>query len=366
MNAQTPVIELINVSKSYYNTSIIKNLTLAIYAGEFISILGPSGSGKTTILRLIAGFENADSGDIIIDGQNVNKVPPNRRKVNTVFQNYALFPHMSVYENIAFGLTMEGKSKDFIQTSVDQVCKIVRLDGLSERRPSQLSGGEQQRVAIARAIIKQPKVLLFDESLSALDYKLRQEMQFELKQIHKKLGITFVFVTHDQEEALSMADRVVVMSKGQIEQIGNPIEVYESPKNLFVAQFVGEINVFDGLVMEVDGDNLKVIIEGIINYTLPNVHNFKTGDNIKILLRPEDLRIETLAETSDTSNKIIGVVESTIYKGATLDSLIILANGKKIKASEFFDEDAENFEYTSRQKVVVSWVANWEVILADD
>ena len=360
------IVQFSNITKNYHSLNIIENLSFSVYKGEFLTILGPSGCGKTTILRLIAGFEQPDKGKITINGKNIIDIPANKRKVNTVFQNYALFPHMNVYENISFGLKMENKSTHYINEQLKQILKIMRLEDLIYRMPTQLSGGEQQRVAIARAIIKKPHVLLLDESLNALDYTLRKEMQFELKQIHETLGITFIFVTHDQEEALSMSDRVVVMSKGKIQQVGTPRDVYESPKNLFVAKFVGEINIFDGIVEEVQEGSLLVKVEKEVNYFIKEKTTFKKGEKIKILLRPEDLRIETTSDITDKKNKLKGVVKTTTYKGATLDSVIKLNNGKKIKASEFFDEDDEDFEYKNGETVFINWVEGWEVLLPDD
>lgn len=366
MKNKKPIIELKNISKSYNDLSIIENLDLSIDEREFVTILGPSGCGKTTILRLIAGFEKPDKGIVKVKQKNIINTPPNKRKVNTVFQNYSLFPHMNVYDNVAFGLRMEGKSNSYIHNQLEQIFKIMHLENLLKRMPSQLSGGEQQRVAIARAVVKKPHVLLLDEPLSALDFHLRKAMQFELKQIHEKLNITFIFVTHDQEEALSMSNRVIVMSKGKIEQIGTPRDVYESPKNLFVAKFVGDINILDGKVKEVYDDKLLVKIEDKIDHHIFTTKKFNKGDKVKILLRPEDLRIETIKDCKNPSDSIIGMIEATTYKGATLDSIINIKGGKKIKASEFFDEDDEDFEYKNGEEVAINWVRGWEVILKNE
>ena len=238
----TPLIVLKSLSKGFDGKQIISELDLTIQNGEFLTILGPSGCGKTTVLRLIAGLEDVDDGQIILDGQDITDIPAENRFVNTVFQSYALFPHMTVFDNVAFGLRMQKTPAAEIQKRVDQALRMVQLEDFAERRPNQLSGGQQQRVAIARAVVNRPKVLLLDESLSALDYKLRKQMQNELKALQRKLGITFIFVTHDQEEALAMSDRIIVMREGKIEQDGTPREIYEEPKNLFVAQFIGEIN----------------------------------------------------------------------------------------------------------------------------
>jgi len=245
----TPIVRFRNVTKRYGETPAVDRMNFDVYPGEFLTLLGPSGCGKTTILRLIAGLDEADAGDIFIDGQRVNGLPPNRRDVNTVFQNYALFPHMSVADNVGFGLRMKGLAPPAIAERVEAALSMVKLGDLARRRIRALSGGQQQRVAVARAIVNEPLVLLLDEPFSALDYKLRKQMQIELKRLHRRLGITFLFVTHDQNEAISMSDRIIVMNAGRIEQIGPPRQIYESPDNLFVAEFVGEINTLDGVVL---------------------------------------------------------------------------------------------------------------------
>ncbi|WP_323733219.1 spermidine/putrescine ABC transporter ATP-binding protein PotA [Candidatus Bandiella euplotis] len=360
------ILELKNVCKKFQGEDIISDITFSINNGEFISILGPSGCGKTTLLRLIGGFETPDLGDIYIKKTRVNDVTPSNRKVNTVFQNYALFPHMNVYENIAFGLRVEGEDDAYIDKEVKKIAEKVGLDKLLLRMPNQLSGGQKQRVAIARAVIKKPHILLLDEPLSALDKKLRQKMQIELKQLQKSLGITFILVTHDQEEALSVADKVIVMGDGQIEQIGTPRDVYESPTNLFVAQFVGEINVFDAEVLAVKKDQAELLIEDEIVYIIKNKKGYKAKEKLKVLFRPEDLRTETIKDSKTLNNVLIGKVEDTTYKGATLDSTVILKNGKVIKVSEFFDEDDAYFDYKIGENVTISWIEGWEVILKDE
>jgi len=240
-----PIIELRSLSKSYNGNTIINNFNLTINNGEFLTILGPSGCGKTTVLRLLAGLEEPNGGQIILDGEDITNVPAEQRYVNTVFQSYALFPHMTIFENVAFGLRMQKVPEAEIKPRVMDALRMVQLEDMAERKPTQLSGGQQQRIAIARAVVNKPKVLLLDESLSALDYKLRKKMQNELKALQRQLGITFIFVTHDQEEALTMSDRIIVLRRGNIEQDGSPREIYEDPKNLFVAKFIGEINIFD-------------------------------------------------------------------------------------------------------------------------
>ena len=243
------IIELKNISKCYEgDTAAVDNVSLSIAKGEFVTLLGPSGCGKTTILRMIGGFELPTSGQILLGGKDISKLPPNERPINTVFQKYALFPYLNIYDNIAFGLKLKKLPKDVIDEKVRHVLDVVDLEGFERRRVHTLSGGQQQRVAIARAIVNEPEILLLDEPLGALDYKMRKEMQLELKLMHEQLGITFIFVTHDQEEALTMSDKIVVMSNGEIQQVGTPEEIYDEPKNAFVADFIGESNIFNGVM----------------------------------------------------------------------------------------------------------------------
>ena len=359
------LVELKNICKSFDGKSVLDNLDLQIYNGEFLTILGPSGCGKTTTLRLIAGFENADSGDIILKGKRINNIPANNREVHTVFQNYALFPHMNVFENIAFGLKMHKIPKSEIKDKVMDVLRIVKLEEYVDRKPHQLSGGQQQRVALARALVNKPLVLLLDEPLSALDASLRLNMQKELKQLQRKLGITFVLVTHDREEALSMSDRVIVMNQGVIEQCGTPKNLYEEPNSVFVANFIGDINVLKGEAIGYDDGVVKAKVEGRI-CSIKTKKHLNIGDKFTLLLRPEDMRIEKLSEFPDTDGLMIGNIETKVYKGATLDTTIILNNGTLIKASEFFDEEYEDLDYNMNEQVSVGWVSGWEVVLVDE
>lgn len=362
---QNPVVSLKNVSKTFDNTEmVLRDISLDIFPGEFLTLLGPSGCGKTTILRLIAGLEPCESGDIFINGQRMNNIPANRRDVNTVFQSYALFPHMTVFQNVAFGLKLKKISKKEIKEKVFSILELVKLDGLENRNIQQLSGGQQQRVAMARAIVNKPLILLLDEPMSALDYKLRRTMQIELKHLHKKLGITFIFVTHDQEEALTMSDRVLVMNQGVIEQSGTPKEIYENPANMFVAKFVGEINVFDGRVIGTKGDRMAVTAEGM-TFDCPNLKNFTSNQKVKLLLRPEDIKVSR-ASIKPKTPFWTGRVDELIYKGTTVDLIVSLESGQKINLTEFFNEDSEDIYYTAGEKVNLTWINGWEVILPDE
>lgn len=363
-NQPTTVISIRGISKSFDGKSIIENFDLDVNHGEFVTILGPSGCGKTTILRLIAGFESAEQGTIHLNNIDITNQLAEHRNVNTVFQSYALFPHMTVFENVAFGLKMQKVAKAEIEKRVLEALAMVRLQDYAQRKPQQLSGGQQQRVAIARAVVNKPNVLLLDESLSALDYKLRKEMQIELKQLQRKLGITFIFVTHDQEEALSMSDRIVVLRDGVIEQDGSPKEIYEEPKNLFVARFIGEINIFDATVVgRIDAETISAMIEGAtctVHYKEP----VSEGDKLQILLRPEDIRIKEIDE-SDVRG-IVGHVTERTYKGKTLDSIVETDSGERILVSEFFNEDDPDVDHSLGQKVTISWVESWEVVFKND
>ena len=298
------IIELECISKKYGDNTVLDNLSLNIKKNEFLTLLGPSGCGKTTTLKIIAGFEQADSGKVLFNGEDISTLPPYKRQVNTVFQKYALFPHMDVYENIAFGLTIKKVEKNIIDTKVKEMLKLVSLEGFEKRNIDSLSGGQQQRVAIARALVNEPEVLLLDEPLGALDLKLRKEMQIELKRIQQRLGITFIFVTHDQEEALTMSDTIIVMNKGKIQQMGSPEDIYNEPSNSFVADFIGESNIFDGIMLE----DFKVKFSNKIFQCVDN--GFKQNEYIDVVIRPEDIKI-----VNSDQGMLTGIVKSVIFKG---------------------------------------------------
>ena len=364
MTPSHALIRLQGVTKSYGDDPALSRIDLDIGSGEFLTFLGPSGCGKTTILRLIAGFETPTSGTVFIDGKSMNGLPPHKRKVNTVFQSYALFPHMTVFDNVAFGLKMAGVSSGEIRRRVGEVLETVHMDGMAKRRPDELSGGQQQRVAIARAVVNNPLVLLLDEPLSALDARLRRKMQMELKELQKNLGITFVFVTHDQEEAFSMSDRIVVMRRGGIQQIGTPVEIYEEPANLYVAEFVGETNIFRGRVTGRRKGGLDAVVEGR-PCSLASNKPFAEGDQVLVLLRPEDLVFERTRPQDGSGPWFEGTVDDTLYKGTTYDITATLDQGRRILITKFFDEDAEDMQVVPGDRIHVSWIRGWEVVLPD-
>jgi spermidine/putrescine transport system ATP-binding protein len=361
---KAPLVKLRGISKTFGDRKVLDSLDLDLNDGEFVTLLGPSGCGKTTVLRMIAGFESPDSGTITLESTALHERPAHQRPVNTVFQSYALFPHMNLYDNVAFGLRMEKVAKAEIHERVREALEMVQLAHLSDRRPDQLSGGQQQRVAIARAVVKRPRVLLLDEPLSALDYKLRKQMQNELKRLQRRLGITFVFVTHDQEEALSMSDRVVVMREGGIEQIGTPREVYESPSTLFVARFVGEINQLAAQVVRpaASAGRIEITLLGQTLELSSHGRTYQGGEAVQVLLRPEDMRLKGAEDSEGFPARVI----ERNYKGMTLDTVLELDSGQQLLASEFFDEDDPDFDYRLGERVRVSWVPDWEIILPDD
>ena len=309
------LVDFIDISKSFGDQLIVDKLNLSVRENEFLTLLGPSGCGKTTTLRILGGFETPDSGKVIFDGQDITDLPPNKRNLNTVFQKYALFSHMNIEENIAFGLKIAGKSSSYIKDKVKYALKLVNLDGYENRLPDSLSGGQQQRVAIARAIVNEPRLLLLDEPLGALDLKLRQDMQYELIRLKNELGITFIYVTHDQEEALTMSDTIVVMNQGYIQQMGSPEDIYNEPQNAFVADFIGESNILPGVMLE---DRLVEILGA----KFPCVDTgFGKNKPVDVVIRPEDVDL-----LSPEEGIIQGVVSHLIFKGVHYE-MEVQANG---------------------------------------
>lgn len=330
-NTGNCIISLKGVTKNFDDQQVLRGIDLNIYENEFLTLLGPSGCGKTTILRIIAGFEEPSAGELLFNGIDIAKVPPYKREINTVFQKYALFPFLNVYDNIAFGLNIKKENKSIIEQKVKRMLKLVGLEGFEKRDVTLLSGGQQQRVAIARALVNEPKVLLLDEPLGALDAKLRKEMQVELKKIQQEVGITFIFVTHDQEEALSMSDTVVVMNNGKIQQIGTPVDIYNEPENRFVADFIGESNIIEGnmirdCLVKFDGYEFECVDKG-----------FKENEEIEVVLRPEDIEI-----VSPENAKLRGVIKSIVFKGVHYEIMVQTALRKyKIHTTDIFEVGRE-------------------------
>lgn len=312
------IIKFENISKNFSNTQVLDDISFEIEEGKFYTLLGPSGCGKTTILKLIAGFETATSGDILFNNKIINRVPANKRKVNTVFQDYALFPHLNVFDNVAFGLKIKKLNKSEIKTKVKEALKLVKLEGYEERQITEMSGGQKQRVAIARALANEPEIILLDEPLSALDLKLRTEMQYELRELQQRLGITFIFVTHDQEEALAMSDYIFVMKNGKIQQSGTPVDIYDEPVNKFVADFIGESNIVSGImkrdyVVEMYGIPYECVDAG-----------FEKDAKVDVVIRPEDITIK-----SESEGRISAVVDSQLFRGVHYEICCFDAQGNE-------------------------------------
>lgn len=324
------LVKLENVSKKYNNKYIIKDLSIEVYQGEFLTLLGPSGCGKTTVLRMISGLETATTGKIYIDDKDVTNLDPTKRQVNTIFQNLALFPHMTVFDNIAFGLKMQKVKKEEIKTRVKKIIKLVKLEGLENRLPSQLSGGQQQRVAIARGIVTNPKVLLLDESLCSLDLKLKRQMQIELKKIQKKLGITFIYVTHDQDEALTMSDRIVILNNGLIEQNDTPENIYKKPITTFVADFIGESNIIKGRVTNITNEETTINYFDRLSLKTKNT-NYNIGDKINIIIRPEN--IKSYATSTGVKDTIPASVTDIIYDGDVTKLIVKILDTYDLKVN---------------------------------
>ncbi|MBX4926452.1 ABC transporter ATP-binding protein [Rhizobium binae] len=358
-------IRLNKVTKTYGfgngTVTAVKSTTLDIFKNEFFTLLGPSGCGKTTLLRLIGGFEYPTTGTILLDSEDIASVPPFQRPINTVFQNYALFPHMTVAENIGFGLRMLKRPRHEIAARVDEMLKLVRLENLSGRRTGQISGGQQQRVALARALASEPKVLLLDESLSALDYKLRKEMQMELKALQAATGITFIFVTHDQEEALTMSDRVAVLSSGEIMQVGTPHEVYNRPANRFVANFVGETNFLLGRGLNPDARGTMIDLQGIGAVAIPMEDTVAHGALVNIVVRPEHLRIFPLSQ--EPASQLTGSVKTVSFCGPETQYTVELSNGSGLLLVRKYNTPDENPSIAIGDLVSVKFTPNTAQLL---
>src|SRR6266516_3403032 len=358
-----PAIGLVGVSKRFGTHAAVDDVTLEIGDGEFFSLLGPSGCGKTTTLRMVAGFERPDSGRIVLQGNDVTEVPANRRPVNMVFQQYALFPHMSVYDNVAFGLKVKRVPRAEHSERVQEMLRVVSLEGLDRRRARQLSGGQQQRVALARALVNKPAALLLDEPLGALDVKLRKQMQFELKRIQAELGTTFVYVTHDQEEALAMSDRIAVMNGGRVEQIGSPREIYEHPKTIFVADFIGSLNALDLMIDELlgtyavsrFGDDQRVVV--------PLTSGYRTGDAVRVAVRPERVQIGSIDNpVRDGGSRLEGTIAEIVYLGMYIQFHVDTRAGRVV-SHRLADESLAPIEPGSR--VALSWEPEQASVLRD-
>jgi spermidine/putrescine transport system ATP-binding protein len=364
------------LSKSFGDITVLNDINLAIKKGEFFSLLGPSGCGKTTLLRIIAGFESPDCGTVTIDGADVLPLPPNRRQANTVFQNYALFPHLTVFENVAFSLRLKRSPRSKIQSQVGDYLKLVQLENHAHKKPSQLSGGQKQRVAIARALINEPRVLLLDEPLSALDAKLRQHMLIELDQIHDKIGITFIYVTHDQQEALSVSDRIAVMNLGNVLQVGTPHDIYESPGTDFVARFIGETNLFDASVVKVERLNQPLLpamapvdTEYMAELEIPElgrikvttVDEFTSGQRVSFTIRPEKIVITKEKPSTKRAdiNLLQGTVDEPIYSGFQTKFYVKTAGNlliRVIKQHANYSDEGPGIVW--KDQVYLSWSAN--------
>lgn len=364
------LIEFRKIVKSFDGQIVLKGVNLDIYENEFVTLLGPSGCGKTTLLRILGGFLDADEGSVIFDGEEISKKPPYERELNTVFQKYALFPHLSVYENIAFGLKIKKVSKDVIDQKVMKMLKLIGLEGYEDKNTTLLSGGQQQRVAIARALVNEPKVLLLDEPLAALDLKLRKEMQYELKRIQQEVGITFIFVTHDQEEALTMSDKIVVMKNGEIQQVGSPQDIYNEPANRYVANFIGESNIIPAVMLE----DYKVRFDDI---TFDCVDfGFKENEPVDVVIRPEDIDIVDVKD-----GKMTGEVLSVLFKGVHYEIMVETVPGtsvtvnmrvirnqdvtsedgkEKISASDFFVDIDDVEELNDKEIIALSNAQAWD------
>lgn len=334
------LIQFQNIVKDFDGTLVLKGINLDIYENEFVTLLGPSGCGKTTLLRILGGFLNQSEGHVIFDGEDITDVPPYKRELNTVFQKYALFPHMNVYDNIAFGLKIKKMSKDVIEQKVLKMLKLIGLEGYEKKDVTLLSGGQQQRIAIARALVNEPKVLLLDEPLGALDLKLRKEMQYELKKIQQEVGITFIYVTHDQEEALTMSDKIVVMKDGEIQQVGTPTDIYNEPENRYVANFIGESNIIPGVML----DDYKVMFDDISFDCVD--FGFKKNEKVDVVIRPEDLDI-----VKEEDGKMTGIVKSVLFKGVHYEIMVETVPGTTVSVMMNVTEEHDVSSSDAKERI---------------
>ena len=334
------LIQIKNIVKNFDGQLVLKGINLDIYENEFVTLLGPSGCGKTTLLRILGGFLTQNEGEVIFGGQEISKVPPYKREINTVFQKYALFPNMNVYDNVAFGLKIKKEPKDVIQQKVMRMLKLVGLEDYGKRSITQMSGGQQQRVAIARALVNEPRVLLLDEPLGALDLKLRKEMQHELKRIQQEVGITFIYVTHDQEEALTMSDKIVVMKDGEIQQIGTPTDIYNEPKNVFVANFIGESNIIDGVMTK----DYEVVFEDKKFECVDS--GFEENEKVDVVIRPEDIDI-----VAKEQGKLKGIVKSVLFKGVHYETIVETRAGTSITVKMNVSEDNSVYNVRANERM---------------
>ncbi|MDC7743124.1 ABC transporter ATP-binding protein [Rhizobium binxianense] len=360
-----PFIAFKNVTKRFGDFTAVDNLSLDIYHREFFALLGASGCGKSTLLRMLAGFEQPTSGEIVLDGTDMAGTPPYRRPVNMMFQSYALFPHMTVEKNIAFGLKQDGMPKDEMTDRVSQMLKLVKLEQFASRKPNQLSGGQRQRVALARSLAKRPKVLLLDEPLGALDKKLREETQFELMDLQQSLGLTFVVVTHDQEEAMTMADRIAVMSHGKVVQVATPAEIYEAPNSRFVADFIGDVNIFDGKVASSGNGSVEISVDSGFSVRVASSETPSAGSAVGFAIRPEKMRVGRAAPANASVNAAKGELWDIAYLGDMTVFHVKLQSGNIVKASSLNAQRSVDDPFTYDQEVWVSFDENAGVLLKD-
>jgi putrescine transport system ATP-binding protein len=359
-----PLLEIRGVTKTFGSFVAVNNVDLEIHKGELFCLLGGSGCGKTTLLRMLAGFESPSSGQILIDGKDMSDVPPYERPTNMMFQNYALFPHMTVEKNIAFGLQQDGLAKGEIRDRIDDILRLVELQDFKKRRPQQLSGGQRQRVALARALVKEPKLLLLDEPLGALDKKLREQTQFELVNIQEKVGVTFVVVTHDQEEAMTLSSRIAVMHEGKFVQIGSPTEIYEFPENRLVADFIGSANIFDGTVIARSGKNLQVATE-IGNFYVESAVEVSEGSEVYYGIRPEKIHLSMQTADESEENKVVGIIDDIGYLGNNSRYKVRISNDYKIDVTVPNQVRPKNLKHhiLLQDKVYLNWDASSAMLL---